>query len=114
MLFSTGEVLIQGMRIKRFAAGLAVWQRKDLSGKENRNHCLEAVFMKKAYRTPKAVVVDFAYDENVVAESVATCSGSVWVWQTEVGCEEHKYTDYMKARSSHPCDMKFEGYPFPN
>lgn len=70
--------------------------------------------MKKAYNAPKAVRVDFDYDENVVADSVQTCSGSVWVWQDDVGCDDVKYTDYMKAKSSHPCDMTFEGYPFPN
>lgn len=70
--------------------------------------------MKKEYKAPKAVKVDFAYDENVVANSVATCSGSVFVYQTSTGCEDYKYTDYMKSRSGHPCDMTFEGYPFPN
>lgn len=70
--------------------------------------------MKKGYKTPKVVRVDFEYDENVVAESVATCSGSVWVYQEAVGCEDYKYTDYMKSRAAHPCDMTFEGYPFPN
>jgi len=71
--------------------------------------------MKKPYKTPKAVMVDFEYEEKVAANSVATCSGSIWVWQTEQGCAEYKYTDYpQKSRALHPCDRTFEGYPFPN
>lgn len=70
--------------------------------------------MKREYKAPKAVKVEFEYDDQVVAESVATCSGSIFVYQTPSGCDEYKYTDYMKARSAHPCDRTFEGYPFPN
>lgn len=70
--------------------------------------------MKRTYKKPRAVLVDFTYDDKVAAESLPTCSGTVKVYQTAVGCEEFKYTDYMKARAAHPCDKTFEGYPFPN
>lgn len=59
--------------------------------------------MKKAYATPKAIIVDFSYDTNVVAQSI-TCSGSKYVYLEPVGCNEYKYTDYKQARTLHPCD----------
>lgn len=60
--------------------------------------------MKKAYKAPKAVLVDFSYDTNVVAQSI-TCSGSKYVYLTDQGCNQYKYTDYKQARSVlHPCD----------
>ena len=69
--------------------------------------------MKKQYRTPKAVLVEYAFDSNVVATS-ATCSGSVWVFQTAQGCDQYKFTDYPQtARGLHPCDWVVTGQAFP-
>lgn len=59
--------------------------------------------MKKAYTTPKAIIVDFSYDTNVVAQSI-TCSGSKYVYLEPTGCNKFKYTDYKQTRSLHPCD----------
>lgn len=60
--------------------------------------------MKKDYVAPKAIMVDFSYDTNIVAQSI-TCSGSRYVYLEPVGCNEHKYTDYKKTRTTlHPCD----------
>lgn len=60
--------------------------------------------MKKEYKKPKAVLVEYCYDTNIVAEST-TCSGSVWRWQTPSGCNLLKFTDTPSgAISAHPCD----------
>lgn len=59
--------------------------------------------MRKEYKQPKAVLVEYRYDMNVVAKS-ATCSGSIWRWQEPTGCSELKFTDSPKTRSAHPCD----------
>lgn len=65
--------------------------------------------MKRKYQTPKAVFIDYSFDDNVVAAS-ATCSGSMFVFQTPTGCDLYKFTDYQTAmRMSHPCDMIVEG-----
>lgn len=71
--------------------------------------------MKREYKSPKVVKVDYAYNENVVAQSTATCSGSHYVYQTATGCNQYKFTDYKTmARTLHPCDWVVEGEPFPN
>ena len=68
--------------------------------------------MKKKYQKPKAVLVEYSYETNVVAAS-ATCSGSHWVFQTPTGCNEYKYTDYPQGRSvSHACDWDTSEHPF--
>lgn len=67
--------------------------------------------MKKQYQTPKAVFVDYSFDDNVVASS-STCSGSWFVFQTPVGCQEYKHTDYQKTRALHPCDLVIDGVAF--
>lgn len=74
--------------------------------------------MKKAYDTPKAVLVDYSFEINVVATS-ATCSGSHYVFQTSSGCNQYKWTDYpataqARTMSLHPCDWVVEGQAFPN
>ena len=69
--------------------------------------------MKKAYRTPKALRIEYEYENQVVAAS-ATCSGSHYVFQTTSGCNQYKFTDYQKTRSSHPCDWIIQDEPFPN
>ena len=72
--------------------------------------------MKKAYVPPKAVKVDYKYEDNVVASS-ATCSGSHYVFQTAQGCNKYKWTDYPKETATfslHPCDWVVEGQAFPN
>lgn len=68
--------------------------------------------MKKKYQKPKAVLVEYSYETNVVAAS-ATCSGSHWVFQTTSGCNQYKHTDYINTRSvQHPCDWDTSDYPF--
>lgn len=72
------------------------------------------MIMKKEYNKPKAIMVDYKYDSNVVASSV-TCSGSHYVFQTPFGCNKYKYTDYPKTAtisSLHPCDWVVEGEVF--
>lgn len=76
--------------------------------------------MKKAYTTPKALLIDYSFDSNVVASS-ATCSGSHYVFQTAVGCNEYKWNDYPKetsvfslSRELHFCDWVVEGQNFPS
>lgn len=75
--------------------------------------------MKKQYYTPKAILVEYNYDANVVASSVY-CTGSYWVWQETtpegLNCSTHRYTDYPQTRSvsSHPCDYTLDGQAFPH
>lgn len=60
--------------------------------------------MKKAYESPKAVLVDFSFDTNVVAQSI-TCSGSKYVYREPVGCNTYKYTNFKNnTKALHPCD----------
>lgn len=68
--------------------------------------------MKRMYQKPKAVMVEYSYESNVVASSV-TCSGSHWVFQEPTGCAKYRYTDYQKTRSTaHPCDWDTSEHPF--
>jgi len=71
--------------------------------------------VKKAYVQPKAILVEYSYDTNVVATSLK-CSGSYWVYIDETGglnCSEHRLTDFMtKSRSSHPCDFIIDGVKY--
>ena len=87
------------MPILHFANVHAEWRQKVSTPSGRKVNA-----MKKKYCTPKAIIVDFSYDTNVVAQSI-TCSGSKYVYLTHQGCNEYKYTDYKQALYSlHPCD----------
>lgn len=64
--------------------------------------------MKKAYVQPKAVLVEYCYDTNVVAASL-TCTVSVWrMGDAENGfnCNLFRLTDGpVVSRAAHPCDQ---------
>ena len=96
------------MQIQPCADAQGVWLWKDFSHWE----IMEVDTMKKEYEHPKAVLVEYSYDTNVVAKS-ATCSGSHYVFQTTSGCNQYKWTDYQKTISAgHPCDWDTSDYPF--
>ena len=67
--------------------------------------------MRRKYEPPKAVLVEYRYDTNVVAKST-TCSTTIWRWQTESGCYEVKYTE-TPSRAAHPCDYIVDHPKFP-
>lgn len=68
--------------------------------------------MKRAYESPKAVLVDFSFDTNVVAQSI-TCSGSKYVYREPSGCSIYKYTDFQShTRELHPCDWVSDNEEF--
>lgn len=69
--------------------------------------------MKRTYQKPKAILVEYSYETNVVAAST-TCSGSHWVFREPSGCSQYKWTDYPQTRSvsSHPCDWDTSDHPF--
>ena len=76
--------------------------------------------MKKAYMKPKAVMVEYSYDDNVVASSTR-CTISVWRYGDATNgfnCSAVRLTDpppegLYALRSVHPCDQYvIEGIPY--
>ena len=68
--------------------------------------------MRKEYKQPKAVLVEYRYDMNVVAKS-STCSTTIWRWQAPSGCFELKLTDSPQTRTAHPCDWISDDPKYP-
>lgn len=66
------------------------------------------VSVKRKYVQPKAVLVEYSYDTNVVAASL-TCTVSVWRMggpENGFNCNEYRLTDGPSVmRSAHPCDQ---------